>query len=76
MRRERHVDQLMKNLLQAIETSLTATEAARDALQEIIRRGADTGIFFTGVRSRAGVSTELTREDREFLRALSIRPDR
>ena len=76
MARERHVDQLMRKLVQAIETSLGATEAARDALQEIIRRGADTGIFFTGVRSRAAMSTEFTREDREFLRALSIRPDR
>lgn len=76
MPRERHVDQLMKKLLQAIEVSLTATEAAREALQEIIRRGADTGIFFVGVKSRAGVSPELTPQDKEFLRALSIRPDR
>lgn len=76
MARERPVDHLMKKLLQSIEASLTATEAARDALQEIIRRGADTGIFFAGVRTRGVMSHELTREDREFLRALSIRPDR
>lgn len=76
MPRERPVDHLMKKLLQSIEASLTATEAARDALQEIIRRGADTGIFFAGVRTRGTMSPELTREDREFLRALSIRPDR
>ena len=76
MPRERPVDHLMKKLLQAIESSLTATEAARDALQEIIRRGADTGIFFAGVKSRGAISNEMTREDREFLRALSIRPDR
>jgi hypothetical protein len=76
MPRERPVDHLMKKLLQAIEISLTATEAARDAVQEILRRGADTGIFFAGVRGRGAVSTELTRDDREFLRALSIRPDR
>jgi hypothetical protein len=76
MPRERPADHLMKKLLQAIEASLTATEAGRDALQEILRRGADTGIFFAGIRARGGVSSELTREDREFLRALSIRPDR
>ncbi len=66
----------MKKLLHAIETSLTATEASREALQEILRRGADTGIFFTGARGRGAVSSDLTREDREFLRAVSIRPDR
>jgi hypothetical protein len=76
MARDRHVDQLMKKLLTAIEASLTATEAARDALQEIIRRGADTGIFFAGAKGRGGFSPELTAQDKEFLRAVSIRPDR
>lgn len=75
MRRERHVDPLMKKLVQAIEASLAATDAARDALQEILRRGADTGLFFSGSRSRA-VSPELTSQDKEFLRAASIKPDR
>ena len=76
MPRDGHVDQLMKKLLQAIEASLSATEASREALQEIIRRGADTGIFFAGVKARAGFSPDLTAQDREFLRAVSIRPDR
>jgi hypothetical protein len=76
MPRERQGDALMKKLLQAIEVSLAATEAARDAVQEILKRGADTGIFFAGTRSRGGFSTELTAQDREFLRAVSIRPDR
>jgi hypothetical protein len=76
MPRDGHVDQLMKKLLQAIEASLSATEASRDALQEIIRRGADTGIFFAGVKTRAAFSPELTAQDKEFLRAVSIRPDR
>jgi hypothetical protein len=76
MARDRHVDQLMKKLLAAIETSLTATEAARDALQEILRRGADTGIFFAGGKGRGAFSPELTAQDKEFLRAVSIRPDR
>ena len=80
MGRERHADFLMKKLVQAIEASLAATEAARDAVQEILKRGADTGIFFAskGVRRTepGAVSSELTPQDREFLRAVSIKPDR
>jgi len=76
MGRERHVDLLMKKLLQAVEASLAATEAARDAVQEILKRGADTGIFFAGKGKRDAVSAELTPQDKEFLRAVSIKPDR
>lgn len=76
MSREPHLDALMKKLLRTIEVSLAAADAARDAVQEIIRRGADTGIFFVGARSRGGPSSQLTAQDREFLRAVSIRPDR
>jgi hypothetical protein len=76
MAKERHVDALLKRLVQTIEASLTATDAARDAVQEILRRGADTGIFFAGSRGRGNPSFELTGQDREFLRAVSIRPDR
>ena len=50
MARERPVDAFAKKLLHAIEISLTATDAARDAVQEILRRGAETGIFFAGTR--------------------------
>ena len=75
MRRERPVEPLMKKLLQAIEASLAATDASRDALQEILRRGADTGLFFSGSRTRTP-SPELTSQDKEFLRAASIKPDR
>jgi len=75
MRRERPAEPLMKKLLQAIEASLAATDASRDALQEILRRGADTGLFFSGSRSRIP-SPELTSQDKEFLRAASIKPDR
>ena len=75
MRRERQLDPLMKKLVQAIEASLAATGAARDALQEILRRGADTGLFFSRSRAR-GFSPELTAQDKEFLRAASIKPDR
>lgn len=76
MARGRDVDHLMRKLLQAIEASLTATEAARETLTEIIRRGADTGIFFAGVKNRSAFSPDLTAHDKEFLRAVSIRPGR
>lgn len=76
MARERRADALMKKLLQAVEVSLAATEAAREAVQEIIKRGADTGIFFTGAKGRGAFSSELTTQDKEFLRAVSIKPDR
>ena len=67
----------MKKLLRAIEVSLSATDAAREAVGEILRRGADTGIFFSRGRGRAGdPSAEMTAQDREFLRAVSIKPDR
>ena len=65
----RHVEAL-------VEVSLQATEAARDAVQEILRRGADTGIFFAGKERRGEPSSELTSQDKEFLRAVSIKPDR
>jgi len=74
--RDRHVERLMGKLLQAIEVSLKATEASREAVQEILKRGADTGIFFAGTRKPDGDdSFELTDQDRDFLRSLSIRPD-
>jgi hypothetical protein len=63
-------------VLHTIEVSLTATDAARDALQEILRRGAETGIFFAGARKADTPSFELTAQDREFLRAVSIKPER
>jgi hypothetical protein len=75
MAKERHVDALLKRLVQTIEASLAATDAARDAVQEILKRGADTGIFFAGAKGR-GFSTELTAQDKEFLRAVSIKPER
>jgi hypothetical protein len=76
MARERQVDALIKKLLQTIEASLAAADAARDAVQEILRRGADTGIFFVGSKKGVAVSSELTTQDKEFLRAVSIKPDR
>ena len=40
MTQERPADRLMEKLLRAIEVSLKATEASREAVQEILRRGA------------------------------------
>jgi hypothetical protein len=73
---DHHVDRLMDKLLRAIELSQKATEASRDAVQEILKRGAETGIFFAGSKAAkpAGVF-ELTDQDRDFLRSLSICPD-
>ena len=77
MSSDAHVDRLMAKLVRAVEISLKATEAARDAVAEILRRGAETGIFFTRGRSAPSTSGfELTDLDRDFLRSLSIRPDR
>ena len=76
MARERHLEGLFKRLVQTIEASLSATDAARDAVQEILRRGADTGIFFAGAEGRGLNGFTLTPQDKEFLRAVSIHPDR
>jgi hypothetical protein len=71
-----HVDALMQKLQRAIEVSLAAAEAAREAVHEILKRGAETGAFFAGGGEPAdGTSFGLTPQDREFLRAVSIRPD-
>jgi hypothetical protein len=85
-----HVDDLMGKLARAIELSLAAAEASREAVLEILRRGGETGIFFqeAGRVSRparpapgpAGPAAApdglaLTQQDRDFLRALSIRPE-
>jgi hypothetical protein len=73
-----HVDRLMGKLVKAVLVSLKATEAARDAVAEILKRGAETGIFFAKGRGAGPPTTgfELTEQDRDFLRSLSIRPDR
>jgi hypothetical protein len=77
MTQERPADRLMEKLLRAIELSLKATEASREAVQEILKRGAETGIFFSGAAAATGSAEgfDLTEQDRDFLRSLSIRPD-
>lgn len=74
-----YVDRLMGKLVKTVLVSLEATEAARDAVAEILKRGAETGIFFAKGRGTQPPTTtgfELTEQDRDFLRSLSIRPDR
>jgi predicted dinucleotide-utilizing enzyme len=78
MRRDKHIDGLMEKLLKAIECSLAASQAARETIEEILKRGADTAIFFAGAadgKAPEGEEVQLTPQDREFLRTLSIRPD-
>ena len=79
MARDRHIDGLMEKLLKAIECSLAASQAARETVEEILKRGADTAIFFAGAdadpKASQGEEIQLTPQDREFLRTLSIRPD-
>ncbi|MBI4588318.1 MAG: hypothetical protein HY725_05730 [Candidatus Rokubacteria bacterium] len=79
MARDKHVDGLMEKLLRAIECSLAASQAARETVEEILKRGAETSIFFVGTGADPnpshGEDVELTPQDREFLRTLSIRPD-
>jgi hypothetical protein len=73
---ERHSDRLMEKLLRAIELSLKATEASREAVQEIVKHGAETALLFTPARqAHRPPGFELTELDRDFLRSLSIRPD-
>ena len=76
MGRDKHIDGLMEKLLKAIECSLAASQTARETIEEILKRGADTGIFFAGAKSPSDPSAELTPQDKEFLRAVSIKPDR
>jgi predicted dinucleotide-utilizing enzyme len=79
MARDKHIDGLMEKLLKAIECSLAASQAARETVEEILKRGADTAIFFAGAdadpKLPRGAEIQLTPQDREFLRTLSIRPD-
>ena len=73
-------------VLYAVSDSAMATEPsiftidatakpARITGKTVVRRGADTGIFFSGARKRGAFSAELTPQDREFLRAVSIKPE-
>ena len=79
MARDKHIDGLMEKLLKAIECSLAASQAARETIEQILKRGADTAIFFAGAaadgKASEGKEVQLTPQDREFLRTLSIRPD-
>lgn len=71
MTRDSHLRAMMAELLQAIEVSLAASEAARALVEEILKRRAETGTFLQG--TDASPSLTLTPGDREFLNALAIR---
>ena len=70
------IEALLGRLVEAVDVSLSATDAAREAVHEILRQGAETGAFFSNSRRRGAPLFELTPQDREFLRAVSIRPGR
>lgn len=75
---DRYIDGLMDKLLKAVECSLAASEAARETVEAILRKRADTSVFFSGAAVPEASPIEaaaLTPEDREFLRTLGIRPD-
>lgn len=76
MPRDAHVDALIQKLVRAIAVSLAAAAAAQDAVEEIVQRGADTSVFFADAGARSTPSARLTAQDRDFLRAVSIEPDR
>jgi hypothetical protein len=69
MSRDRHIQALMATLLEAIRASLAAREAAHALVAELLKGGTETASVF----SNNEPALTLTAEDREFLRALSIR---
>lgn len=71
MSHDEHILELMDTLIRATEASLAASEAAHALVAEILKRGAETRVFFEG--SEPGASLTLTPQDLEFLSALSIR---
>lgn len=79
MSRDKYVDGFLEKLLKAIECSLEASQAARETVEAILKGGAETAVFLSGAEDGPGASAPrglaLTPQDREFLRALSIRPD-
>lgn len=73
MSNDPHITALMADLIRAIEVSLAATEAARAAVAEILKRGTD-GVSVVP-SDDAGPALALTPGDREFLSRLSIRAE-
>ena len=71
MSRDQHIQELLATLIRAVELSLAAHETARAAVAEILKRGAETGSSFRFDESDP--TLVLTPQDREFLRALSLR---
>ncbi|MBI4241919.1 MAG: hypothetical protein HY613_09395 [Candidatus Rokubacteria bacterium] len=73
MLRDPHIEALILDLIRAIEASLAASEAARAAVGEILKRGVDSGSLLPS--GEAGPPLTLTAEDRAFLSRLSIRAE-
>ncbi len=73
MSRDQHIQAMMVALTRAIEVSLAAGEAARAAVTELLKGGGRVRRFSQG--DGLGPTLTLTTEDREFLSALSIRPE-
>jgi|SRR3990172_562240 len=46
MARDEHIQELMAKLIRAIESSLAASDAVRDAMKELVQQGYDTRLIF------------------------------
>jgi hypothetical protein len=79
MSRDEHVERLMEKLLRAVQASLAAADAAREAVEEFLRRGDEPGIPFGNPESdglpQAASDPALTDLDRKFLKSIAIRPE-
>lgn len=46
MARDEHIQELMAKLIRAIESSLAASDAVREAMKELVQQGYDTRLIF------------------------------
>jgi hypothetical protein len=77
MSRDEHVERLMEKLLRAVRAGLAASDAAREAVEEFLRRGDESGIGRpeSDGASPADAGPALTDLDRRFLKSIAIRPE-
>lgn len=75
---------LIAKLMQAIEASISSSEAVRDAIQELAQRGYEPKMFFVanaegkeeeGTIRSGELKFELSQLDRDFLRSILISQD-
>jgi hypothetical protein len=69
--RDRHIGELLAQLVRAVELSLAAGEAARAAMSEILKRRPETGSL--PADDASPLTFTLTPRDRQFLSAHSLR---